>query len=159
MTTPPGSSAGDPDSTGATAASSRPVGTGPGGGATARRGSVPGDDRAVYEELHATEEFSELRRRYRGFAFPATIAFLVWYLLYVVLSNWAGDFMGTTVVGNINVALVFGLLQFVTTFGLAWLYARHANKRFDPLAEELEGRFNAATGRHGSLHGHQDGAR
>ena len=26
--------------------------------------------------------------------------------------------------GNINVALVFGLLQFVTTFVLAWLYAQ-----------------------------------
>ena len=33
------------------------------------------------------------------------------------------DFMSTKVVGNINVALVFGLLQFVTTFLLAWLYA------------------------------------
>jgi uncharacterized membrane protein (DUF485 family) len=140
-------------SSGATAASS--LRKGGGGG----RGSVPGDDRAVYEELHATPEFSDLRRRYRSFAFPATVAFLVWYLLYVILSNWAGDFMGTKVVGNINVALVFGLLQFLTTFALAWLYARHANKNFDPIAEELEGRFNSATGRHGSLHGHQDGTR
>ena len=122
-------------------------------------GSVPGDDRAVYEELHATAEFADLRRRYRSFAFPATVAFLAWYLLYVVLSNWAGDFMATKIVGHINVALVFGLLQFLTTFVLAWLYARHANKNFDPIAEELEGRFNSATGRHGSLHGHQDGAR
>jgi uncharacterized membrane protein (DUF485 family) len=142
-------------SSGATAASSLRKGS----GASSGRGSVPGDERAVYEELHATQEFSELRRRYRGFAFPATIAFLVWYLLYVILSNWAGDFMSTKVVGHINVALVFGLLQFVTTFVLAWLYARHANKNFDPIAEQLEGRFNSATGRHGSLHGHQDGAR
>ena len=35
----------------------------------------------------------ELRRRYRGFVFPATVAFLAWYLLYVVMSNWAHDFM------------------------------------------------------------------
>ena len=112
------------------------------------------DDRAVYEELHATEEFRDLRRRYRSFAFPWTVAFLAWYLLYVVMSNWAGDFMATKVVGHINVALIFGLLQFVTTFGIAYLYARHANRRFDPIAEELEGRFNRATGRHGTLHGH-----
>ena len=32
------------------------------------------------------------------------------------MSNWATGFMSTQVVGNINVALVFGLLQFVTTF-------------------------------------------
>ena len=46
--------------------------------------------------------------------------------------------MGTKVVGNINVALVFGLLQFVTTFLLAWLYSRYANAKLDPLARELE---------------------
>ena len=43
------------------------------------------------------------------------------------MSNWATDFMGTKVVGNINVALVFGLLQFVSTFLIAFLYARYAN--------------------------------
>ena len=73
----------------------------------------------VYAELAASEEFAELRRRYRGFVFPMTVAFLAWYLLYVVLSSWAHDFMGTKVVGNINVALVFGLLQFVSTFLIA----------------------------------------
>ena len=47
------------------------------------------------------------------------------------MSNWATDFMGTKVVGNINVALVFGLLQFVTTFLIAWLYARYSNSQLD----------------------------
>jgi uncharacterized membrane protein (DUF485 family) len=125
-------------------------------GATAasslRKGRA-GNDRAVYEELHATAEFADLRRRYRSFAFPWTVAFLAWYLLYVVMSNWAGDFMATKLVGHINVALVFGLLQFATTFGIAWLYARHANRQFDPIAEQLEERFNSATGRRGTLHG------
>lgn len=95
----------------------------------------------VYDQLHATPEFAELRRRYRSFVFPATIAFLAWYLLYVVLSNWATDFMATKVVGNINVALVFGLLQFLTTFGLAWVYARYSNAKLDPLARELNERY------------------
>ncbi|HSX69252.1 DUF485 domain-containing protein [Nocardioides sp.] len=95
----------------------------------------------VYDRLHATPEFAELRSRYRGFAFPATVAFLVWYLLYVVLSNWAGDLMSTKLVGNINVALVFGLLQFATTFGLAWLYSRFSTAKLDPLAAELNRRY------------------
>lgn len=95
----------------------------------------------VYDRLHATPEFRELRSRYRGFVFPATVAFLVWYLLYVVLSNWAGDFMSTKVVGNINVALLFGLLQFLTTFAIAWLYSRYSNSRLDPLAAELNRRY------------------
>jgi len=93
--------------------------------------------RSDYEVISATPEFAELRRRYRGFAFPATVAFLAWYLLYVVMSMFAGDFMGIQVVGNINVALVFGLLQFVTTFAIAALYSRHSTRALDPIAQEL----------------------
>ena len=95
----------------------------------------------IYDRLHATPEFTELRRRYRGFVIPATVAFLVWYLLYVILSNWAGDFMSIQVVGHINVALIFGLLQFVTTFGLAWMYARFSSSKLDPLARQLEAEY------------------
>lgn len=95
----------------------------------------------VYDRLHATPEFTELRSRYRGFVFPATVAFLVWYLLYVVLSMWAGDFMSHKLVGNFNVAFVFGLLQFVTTFAIAWVYANFSNKNLDPLARTLNDRY------------------
>ena len=106
----------------------------------------------IYDRLHETSEFQELRRRYRGFVLPATAGFLAWYLLYVVLSNWAGDFMSTKVVGNINVALIFGLLQFVTTFGLAFLYSRFSNAKLDPLARDLEQSYRdqvGTTGRRG----------
>ena len=92
----------------------------------------------VYDRLHATPEFNELRKRYRGFVIPATVAFLAWYLLYVVMSSFAQDFMNTKVIGNINVALIFGLLQFATTFGLAFMYSRFSNAKLDPLARELE---------------------
>lgn len=95
----------------------------------------------VYDRLHEMPEFAELRRRYRSFVFPATVAFLAWYLLYVFASNWAPGLMNHKLVGNINVALVFGLLQFATTFGLAWLYARFSNARLDPLARVLEERY------------------
>jgi uncharacterized membrane protein (DUF485 family) len=95
----------------------------------------------VYEELHQASEFQELRRRYRSFAIPWTVTFLAWYLLYVIASGWAADFMATEVVGNINVALIFGLLQFVSTFGIAWLYSRHASRQLDPLAARLQARY------------------
>lgn len=100
----------------------------------------------VYDRLHESSEFTELRRRYRGFVIPATAAFLAWYLLYVVMSNWAGDFMAIKVVGNINVALIFGLLQFVTTFGLAWMYSRFSNAKLDPLARNLEQAYRDQAG-------------
>jgi uncharacterized membrane protein (DUF485 family) len=95
----------------------------------------------VYQVLYETTEFVELRRRFRRFVFPATIAFLTWYLLYVILSNWAHDFMSIEVFGNINIALIFGLLQFVTTFGIAFVYARYMNRRVDPLARQLDERY------------------
>ncbi len=96
----------------------------------------------VYEELYHSDDFRELRKRYGAFAFPWTIAFLAWYLLYVLMSNWATGFMNTKIVGHINVALVFGLLQFVTTFAIAWLYARHARTHLDPLAAKLKARYD-----------------
>lgn len=98
----------------------------------------------AYERIHASPEFRELRKRYLGFAFPMTVAFMAWYLLYVVASNWAGGLMDTKVIGNINVALVFGLLQFASTFLIAWLYARHANRNLDPAAERLRDEYNEA---------------
>ena len=103
----------------------------------------------LYLELHETAEFAELRRKFRGFVIPATIAFMAWYLLYVVMSNWAHDFMSAKIVGNINVALVFGLLQFVSTFLIAWLYGRHMGRNVDPIARKLEQRYIDEAGRGG----------
>ncbi|MDH6625286.1 uncharacterized membrane protein (DUF485 family) [Streptomyces sp. LBL] len=94
-----------------------------------------------FTEVQESAEFRELRRSYRSFAFPLTGAFIVWYLLYVLLSNYAGDFMGTKVFGNINVALLLGLAQFLTTFLIAWWYARHAAATFDPKAEAIKSRM------------------
>src|SRR5690606_24141198 len=100
-----------------------------------------------YRTIHSSAEFQTLRRRYRAFVFPATVAFLAWYLLYVVLSNWASGFMSMRLIGNVNVALVFGLLQFVSTFVIAWLYARFADRELDPIAVEIERRYDQETGR------------
>ena len=96
---------------------------------------------AEYQRIHATDDFAELKRSYLRFVVPMTIAFMTWYLLYVFASNWAPDFMGTKVLGNINVALVFGLLQFVSTFGIAIWYARFAARRMDPIADRLREQY------------------
>ncbi|GAA3234997.1 DUF485 domain-containing protein [Nonomuraea helvata] len=87
--------------------------------------------------MQESSDFQELKRRFRAWTFPMTVAFFVWYLLYVVLSGWARGFMGIKLIGEINVGLVFGLLQFVSTFLIAWAYARHAEKKLDPIADKL----------------------
>ncbi|WP_049567327.1 DUF485 domain-containing protein [Streptomyces sp. SBT349] len=103
-------------------------------------GATPGptgDLEARSATMHDDPRFKELRSRLLRFVIPASIAFLAWYLLYVLMSAYAEGVMSTEVVGSANVALFFGLLQFVTTFGIAVLYSRYANRRFDPLADEL----------------------
>ena len=106
-----------------------------------------GGEHEVYERIASETDFAELRRRYRRFAFPATVAFMIWYITYVAFNNWARDFMNTQVIGNFNVALVFGLLQFASTFAIAYWYAHYSNKRLDPVATKLREEFEAETGR------------
>ncbi|ARQ69056.1 DUF485 domain-containing protein [Streptomyces marincola] len=96
-----------------------------------------GDLESRSVSMHADPRFVELRSRLLRFVVPASIAFLAWYLLYVLLSAYADGFMSTKVVGSANVALFFGLAQFVTTFTIAVLYSRYASRRFDGLADEL----------------------
>ncbi|MQA06138.1 MAG: DUF485 domain-containing protein [Streptosporangiales bacterium] len=117
-------------------------------GQTTAEGYEPDDAavRAAYDRLHASDDFVELRRRFRRFVFPATVLFLVWYGMYVIAANYFHDFMAIKVVGNVNIALIFGLLQFVSTFLIAWLYARKAGRDFDPLAERLKNSFDAEVG-------------
>lgn len=96
-----------------------------------------------FARAQAGPEFQELRNRLRRFVFPMTALFLVWYLAYVLLGAYAHDFMATPVAGNINVGLLLGLAQFVTTFAITGAYVRFANRELDPRAAairaELEG--------------------
>jgi uncharacterized membrane protein (DUF485 family) len=94
-----------------------------------------------YEQAQASPEFVELRKRFRAFAFPMTVAFLAWYLAYVLLSTYATDFMSTRVFGNVNVGILLGLAQFLTTFVITHVYVAHANKRTDPIADEMRDRL------------------
>jgi len=97
----------------------------------------------TYRDVQLSPDFSELRRRFRRFVFPMTALFLAWYFLYVLLADYAHGFMSHRVFGNINVALLFGVAQFVSTFAITMIYVRWANREIDPAAarmrEEIEG--------------------
>ncbi|WP_063036495.1 DUF485 domain-containing protein [Nocardia grenadensis] len=88
-------------------------------------------------------EFQELRNRLRRFIFPMAALFLLWYLGYVLLGAYAHDFMATPVFGEVNIGLLLGLGQFLSTFVITGLYVRFANRELDPraaaLRAELEG--------------------
>jgi uncharacterized membrane protein (DUF485 family) len=91
----------------------------------------------MYQEIQSGEQFTELRRRFRRFVVPVTIGFLAWYFCFVLLAAFAPGLMAHKVFGEINVGIVMGLLQFVSTFAITIAYGRWAHRRLDPLAEQL----------------------
>ena len=91
----------------------------------------------AYTEVQDSQRFQELRRKHRSFVFPVTVLFLAWYFLYVLLADYAHDFMAKDVWGNVNVGLLLGLGQFASTFLITTLYVRYADRNLDPIAEEI----------------------
>jgi uncharacterized membrane protein (DUF485 family) len=107
---------------------------------------LPRETPASGQQFLATQsspEFQELRNRLRRFVFPMSALFLIWYFAYVLLGAFAHDFMAIKVWGDINVGLLVGLGQFLSTFLITAIYVRFANRELDPRAEairaELEG--------------------
>ncbi len=97
-----------------------------------------------YAAMAHDERFLLLRSRFRRLAAAIVASFMGWYLLYVLLSAFARGFMAQPLFGNVNVALVMGVLQFVSTFSLAWCYASYARKTLDPLSAELRAEADQA---------------
>ncbi|MBG6083855.1 DUF485 domain-containing protein [Zhihengliuella flava] len=102
-----------------------------------------------FRETQSSPEFKELRKTHRSFVFPMTVVFIVWYFVYVILAAFAPDFMAISVWGNVNVGIIFGLLQFVSTFVITAAYVRFANRKLDPQAQAIRERLeNSVAGGH-----------
>ncbi len=91
----------------------------------------------LHEHIQQTPDFQALRRSLRRFVFPLTAGFLVWYFTYVVLAAFAPDFFAIEVAENINVGLLFGLGQFVSTALITVAYVRWADAHLDAPAARL----------------------
>lgn len=98
---------------------------------------------AQFVAVHGTEEFTQLRRTFRTFAFPMTIAALVAYFTYVLLSIYAVGFMKQPFLGmqGLTLGMVLGLLQFAIVWIWTALYVRFANNRLDTAAAGLRERL------------------
>jgi len=95
------------------------------------------------EAVTATEavgkdpEMVELEHRHQRFVWPVTIFFLVYYLSLPILAGAAPDLMGRKLFGEFTFGYLFALSQFLMAFVVAWVYARWAASRMDPLATDL----------------------
>jgi uncharacterized membrane protein (DUF485 family) len=90
-----------------------------------------------YEGIRRSAEFVALRSRLRWFVFPMSLLFFVWYMTYVLLAAYAHNLMSIRVFGQVNVAMLLGLLQFVSTAVITGVYIRFANRRLDPQVEQI----------------------
>lgn len=106
------------------------------------RGSAPpGGEPTPYEQMQRSPEFTALRSRWRRYIFTMSGLFLAWFLVYVLLADFAPAVVNTRLGDtNMTVGLLLGLLQFVSTFVIAVAYARYAEKNLDPTAAELRTR-------------------
>lgn len=100
----------------------------------------PTQSRQAFVEVAASPQYQKLRSTFRNFAFPMTIAGLVAYFTFVLLSIFAEDFMATPFLGleGINVGLMIGFLQFAIVWIWTAIYVNFANKKIDPIAAEIK---------------------
>ncbi|MDQ6710457.1 MAG: DUF485 domain-containing protein [Candidatus Dormibacteraeota bacterium] len=93
-----------------------------------------GPGASPWESLYSSQEFQQLLRARRNFIIPAVAFFLVYYFALPLGNGLAPSLMNTKIIGNINLAYLFALSEFVMAWILAAVYIRRANRLFDPLA-------------------------
>ncbi|MGA4668526.1 DUF485 domain-containing protein [Propionibacteriaceae bacterium Y1923] len=91
-------------------------------------------------------EYRNLRSTFVRFAFSMTIAALISYFTYVVLSIYAIDFMSQPFLGlrGTNLGIVIGLAQFVIVWVFTAVYVRFTARRIDPTADALKAQLEGA---------------
>jgi uncharacterized membrane protein (DUF485 family) len=89
-----------------------------------------------WQAIESDSDFRELVREKRNFIIPATIFFLVYYFGFLILVGYFPDVVDVNVIGNINIAYLFALSQFIMAWIVMALYVRRAGT-FDQLAHNI----------------------
>lgn len=94
--------------------------------------------------VHADPRFRDLHRRKTRFLWGLMALSVVFYFLLPVGAGYFPELFKIRVWGPLNVGLVFAFSQFVVAWGIAFYYARRANREFDVLAAELCAHYSGA---------------
>jgi uncharacterized membrane protein (DUF485 family) len=97
-----------------------------------------------FAAIQRSDEFIRLRARLRRFVFPVSALFLGWYLVYVLLAAYARSFMSIQLFGEINIGMLLGFLQFVSTGAITVWYVRFARAYIDPVTEHIRSQAGVA---------------
>lgn len=101
---------------------------------------------AEFLAMSDSPEYLELKKTFRGFAFPMSVLFLAWYLIYITIATFAVDLVSTPVYDKINLGMVLGLAQFATTGIFTWAYVKFMGNKVDPLSEKIREQMTAPKG-------------
>lgn len=100
--------------------------------------------RVDYIAVQASPEFQRLKHAHRRFVLPVLAVALVWYFGFVIVAITQPQLMARTVAGRVNLGIVLGLAQFVTTFAITMWYVSYANRVLDPQAASLREELDQA---------------
>ena len=114
-------------------------------------GTTGSDDSATahayWESVEARDDFRALVASKVRFVVPAVVFFLVYYFALPVLVGYFPGLMETKMIGDINLAYLFALSEFVMAWAVMYFYLRRA-RVFDAMAARIVaalGRRNGGT--------------
>ena len=94
--------------------------------------------RVDWVAIEAHPRFRELHRRKSRFLWGLmAFSVLYYFLLPIGAAYWPALFRHR-VWGPLNVGLLFALSEFVVAWLVAFAYSRHARRRFDSMAAEID---------------------
>ncbi|MFH8517640.1 DUF485 domain-containing protein [Streptomyces gelaticus] len=82
-------------------------------------------------------DLRRLRAAYRLLRRIATLTALGYFVVFLLLSGFAGELLDTQLFGGLNIGLVLGLCQLPVTVLAVVVYERTARRTVDPLAARI----------------------
>ena len=89
-----------------------------------------------WEGIERDPDFRALVHAKRRFIFPATIFFIVYFFALPLLVGYWPEVMSRDVIGEVNVAYLFALSQFIMAWVIMAMYVKRA-RVFDGMVERL----------------------
>jgi uncharacterized membrane protein (DUF485 family) len=87
--------------------------------------------------VEAHPRFRELHRRKSRFLWGLMAVSVLYYFLLPIGAGYWTDLFRRQVWGPVNIGLLFALSEFIVAWLIAFIYSRHASRRFDAIAAEI----------------------
>ena len=90
-----------------------------------------------WQAIAADPRFQQLHRDKNRFLWRMMLFSLVYFFCLPIATAYFQPILKIKIWGVMNVGLLFALSQFVVAWGIAFIYAKRANTRFDAAAQAL----------------------